>query len=132
MHQYKISCSQSLPNTSPRYDLVIIGAGPHALNLILRYLEKEDADRSYEFAFGLHSRRHVNVGKLREHIFPTNPRKKDLNRILVVDPAGCWLNVWRTNFESLQIENLRSPSDIHPDPIDSSALVFFAEEKKVP
>jgi lysine/ornithine N-monooxygenase len=130
MHR-KIQDNQQLPaQATPLYDLVIVGAGPHALNIILRYLEKEDADHSYEFAFGLHSRHHANVGKLREHIFPTNPRKKDLNRVLVVDPAGCWLNVWRTNFEALQIENLRSPSDIHPDPIDSSALVYFAEEKK--
>eukprot|EP00029_Vermamoeba_vermiformis_P005985 TRINITY_DN2226_c0_g1_i1.p1 TRINITY_DN2226_c0_g1~~TRINITY_DN2226_c0_g1_i1.p1 ORF type:complete len:483 (-),score=48.02 TRINITY_DN2226_c0_g1_i1:17-1465(-) len=127
-----IQATQQPPSTTtPRYDLVIIGAGPHALNLILRYLEKEDADHSYDFAFGLHSRHHANVGKLREHIFPTNPRKKDLSRVLVVDPAGCWLNVWRTNFEALQkIENLRSPSDIHPDPIDSGALIYFAEEKK--
>src|SRR5690349_18367536 len=102
MNQNIYVIQQSQARAQQHYDLVIIGAGPHALNLILRYFEKEDADHSYEFAFGLHSRHHANVGKLREHIFPANPLKKDLTRVLVVDPAGCWLNVWRTNFEALQ------------------------------
>lgn len=36
--------------------------------------------------------------------------------ICVVDPAGCWMQVWRDQFARQRIEHLRSPGVHHPDP----------------
>jgi hypothetical protein len=106
---------------SEEVDLVIVGAGPHALTLLARLVEEEPSDlydqelRQYnKKRFG----RKENAQQRRERL---------LSRIVVIDPSGVWLSQWNENFDQLQIEHLRSPVNIHPDPQDAMALREFAE-----
>lgn len=51
----------------------------------------------------------------------------DPSELAVIDPAGAWLQRWRSRFAQLRIEHLRSPSVHHPDP-DPYALTAFARD----
>lgn len=53
----------------------------------------------------------------------------DPSDLLVIDPAGDWLAVWRRRFAELGIDHLRSPSVHHPHP-DPYALASFASERR--
>lgn len=52
-----------------------------------------------------------------------------LEDLLVLDPAGGWLDAWRANFRALGIEHLRSPVVHHPHP-DPYALLGFTREHR--
>ena len=101
-------------------DLVIIGAGPHALTLLARLIEDEPAD--------LYDRelRHYNKKRFRRNDAQRR-RKEILSRTVVIDPSGAWLSEWNENFEQLQIGHLRSPVSVHPDPQDEMSMRAFAD-----
>ena len=50
--------------------------------------------------------------------------------MLVLDPAGSWLDRWRTSFAQFGIATLRSPLHFHPAPDDADALRAFVERQQ--
>jgi len=111
--------------------LAIVGAGPHALTLVLRLLADDTAtDAVNEGERRLSSRWARRIG------VPAASRKLSAAarlasmerrpRITVVDPSGSWLTSWTALFDALEISHLRSPSFISPDPFDGEALRAFA------
>jgi len=114
------------------HDLVVIGAGPHALTLLLRLLEPE-ADFQSEgerHSKAEHFGRMRPLHLVRRHISKVlNNQTSPLNigSIVVVDPHGKWMEGWKKNFETLEIPHLRSPTSAHSDPYDHRALELFAE-----
>lgn len=48
------------------------------------------------------------------HLLRADPTLAE--RLVVLDPAGAWLAVWRDHFARLEIEHLRSPIVHHPAP----------------
>ena len=109
-------------------ELVIVGAGPHGLALLLRLLD-DDPDESGDFFVGLGSkarawrRTRADLGRQR---CSKETAKAILKRVRVVDEGGSWLNRWDDQFQALEIPHLRSPSDQNPCPYDSFALQQFA------
>lgn len=56
-------------------------------------------------------------------------KKKSMRkRLVVLDPAGEWLQQWQHQFAAYNIPHLRSPAVHHPDP-DPYALRAFAESR---
>ncbi|KAJ3176248.1 hypothetical protein HDU87_005463 [Geranomyces variabilis] len=96
------------------YDILIIGAGPHALTLVVRLLTPHPAslytDKEQE--------RFVRSSKLKSAI-----RKE---RICVVDEHGAWMTRWRMLFDEYGIDWMRSLVDVHPDASDKGSLRDFA------
>ena len=109
-------------------ELVIVGAGPHGLALLLRLLD-DDPDESGDFFVGLGSkarawrRTRADLGRQR---CSKETAKAILKRVCVIDEGGSWLNRWDDQFQALEIPHLRSPSDQNPCPYDSFALQQFA------
>ncbi len=52
-------------------------------------------------------------------------------RLVVLDPTGTWMEVWRDQFRRLDIETLRSPGVHHPAP-DVDALARHVTEHRLP
>jgi len=48
------------------------------------------------------------------HLLTAAPRLRE--RLVVADPTGAWMTVWREQFARLDIANLRSPAVHHPAP----------------
>ena len=51
------------------------------------------------------------------------------DELMVIDPAGRWLAGWRSAFDALGIEHLRSPVVHHPHP-DPDALLHFVRQQR--
>ncbi|TPX72157.1 hypothetical protein SpCBS45565_g00635 [Spizellomyces sp. 'palustris'] len=102
------------------YELLIVGAGPHALTLLVRLLTKypvtlfndEEQDRLL---------RHVKHQKGCGMVDEARKRK-----YLVVDEGGEWLSRWKKLFAGYDIPWLRSLVNIHPDASHASSLRDFA------
>lgn len=140
-------------------ELVIIGAGPHALTLLLRLLEPE-ADLLSD---DVRHRRSLNkkhmrpLSEVRKHIqkvargtvYKASSSNKKSNysennpvpppwslalvrsKVTVLDAhSNRWMSNWDENFDNIQIRSLRSPSSAHADPYDFRALDFYAEYHK--
>lgn len=112
------------------YDVVVIGAGPHALSLVCRLVDDEpdlldEAARSHIMSkAGSRARPHTEV---RRHLKKRYDARALLSkRLLVVDANGTWLSQWTRNFEALQIEHLRSHADLHCDPYDFQGLALLS------
>ncbi|KAI9002819.1 hypothetical protein BC832DRAFT_593527 [Gaertneriomyces semiglobifer] len=101
------------------YDLLIIGAGPHALTLMLRLLTKYPVSlyNDEEHKRLLQHKRHLKTADI------PNGRKR---RYVVIDESGQWLGRWTRLFSGYGIEWLRSLVDINPDASGSSSLRDFA------
>lgn len=56
------------------------------------------------------------------HLALTDPGAVDPGRFAVVDPSGCWLDIWRRQLAAQRITHLRSPAVHHPHP-DPFALL---------
>ena len=132
-------------------ELVIIGAGPHALSLLLRLLEPEpdllsDKERHLQADYRQRMR---PLGQVRRHVrdllkgpkatLRQNDRldppflSPDMikNKVTVIDASGSkWMATWDQNFSTLDIPHLRSPIAAHADPYDHRALEFFADHQK--
>jgi hypothetical protein len=135
-------------------ELLIIGAGPHALSLLLRLLEPDadllsDKDRHIQAEFRSRMR---PVSDVYSHLknLTRGPRATLKRRgkssastgdppplslegirksVLVVDSNGEWLSGWKQNFEALGIKRLRSLMNAHADPYDHRSLEYYAELK---
>jgi hypothetical protein len=109
------------------FDLVVIGAGPAALSLVARILEKwpaalyteeeqrhllwlhrTDHGRSRAFLktgrVGRGSDRYIKgVKHIEDRLENGGPNQEDLIRILVVDKSGGWMKLWNKLFEAYDI-----------------------------
>ncbi|KAJ3169778.1 hypothetical protein HDU88_000415 [Geranomyces variabilis] len=96
------------------YDILIIGAGPHALTLVVRLLTPHPSslytDKEQE--------RFLRCRKLKCAV--------QKERICVVDEYGAWMARWRMLFEEYGIDWMRSLVDLHPDASDTGSLRDFA------
>ena len=108
-------------------ELVIVGAGPHALALLLRLLD-DAPDESGDFFVGLGSAprsSRKSWSDLEKRRCGDDVARRVLDRVRVVDGSGAWLGTWDAQFAALEIPHLRSTYDQHPCPYDSFALQQF-------
>ncbi|KAK7242642.1 hypothetical protein SO694_00016259 [Aureococcus anophagefferens] len=108
-------------------ELVIVGAGPHALALLLRLLD-DAPDESGDFFVGLGSAprsSRKSWSDLEKRRCGDDVARRILDRVRVVDGSGAWLGTWDAQFAALEIPHLRSTYDQHPCPYDSFALQQF-------
>lgn len=109
-------------------ELIIVGAGPQALALLLRLLD-DAPDESGDFFVGLGSKprgwRKTRAAVEQQRCSKATA-KAILDRVRVIDEGGLWLNRWDDQFAALEIPHLRSPSDQSPCHYDSFALQQFA------
>ncbi len=135
-------------------ELLIIGAGPHALTLVLRLLEQDpdflsekDRHKQAQFQKQMRPFNHVNnhIRKLKrgpKAVYKKNIKKscvscKDcpppltqddiLHKTTIVDAHGTWMQTWNENFNTIGITKLRSLINAHADPYDHRSLEYYAE-----
>jgi cation diffusion facilitator CzcD-associated flavoprotein CzcO len=111
------------------YDVVVIGAGPHALALVTRLLERWPSsiisDTEHSRVHHLHSGKcHKNK---RDETAPLTINGLN-KRILVIDKYGEWMAKWDKSFRAYDIEHLRSPLFFHMDPSHPEALRAYAQK----
>ena len=136
-------------------DLVIIGAGPHALALVTKLLEPhrdpleetpdnesvfrtvrgDDATRIRAKWDGDPPPRINMLDRDMREIIKTSALCADrhvlaLSKVVVVDSQP-WLGQWRDQFKALGITQLRSSYFAHPCPVDVQSLRLYAEDKKL-
>ena len=147
------------PRNAPTLDsavipLLVVGAGPHALALVSKLLERscdplEEAPHN-EVLFDRRTQHLPGDAPNRPRL---QPRKRfsamsdremrrlmssasgnrtaqrcALTHIRVIDPAGCWMAQWEAQFSALGIPHLRSGVTAHCDPIHMQALDHYAIE----
>lgn len=107
-------------------DLVVIGAGPHALSLLGR-LATSKPDLLSEAERVQIMRRHGARSRPYSAVKAEFKRRyKALPRTVVVDTHGRWMAQWALDFEALGIRHLRSHADLHPCPFDFQSLRVWA------
>ena len=137
-------------------ELLVVGAGPHALSLLLRLLEPDadllsDKDRHLRAESRSQMRpisdvyRHLRKlsrgpsatlrrGRKAPPLDGGGPPPLSLgtvrDSVLVVDSHGGWLSGWKQNFEALGIKTLRSLMNAHADPFDHRSLEFYADASR--
>lgn len=125
-----LSSSLFVSMGSEEYDVVVIGAGLHALTFLCAFLEEDPMAVHL-----IDAKRGIVRSKLSERQMRDKHRKRKAKsksaiwknlRIAVVDKFGCWLKNWTRQFDVLGIETLRSNAGLHPDPIDPEMLFEFA------
>jgi hypothetical protein len=111
-------------------DLVVIGAGPHALSLVTRLID-DDPDLLTErdrvriaHKAGSRGRTHSAVKK---HLKQRYDGASLLPSTLVIDTHGRWMAQWESDFDALDIRHTRSHADLHPCPYDFQSLRVWAE-----
>lgn len=154
------STSRLNPDIVEEYDenegvkeLMVIGAGPHALALLLRLLEPEP-----DFWSDEERHKRAEKTKLMKHYHDVYRHLKNLSRgpsytlkqtkkrkksshppltlkdiwesSLVVDAHGDWMSSWKRNFQNIGITKLRSLMNAHADPYDHRSMEYFAESNK--
>lgn len=115
-------------------DLLVIGAGPHALSMLTRLVD-DDPDLLTEFE---RAKMTVNEGSrlsrdkkvVREHIKKRFDAAKRIPKTLVVDSHGTWMAQWAANFKAFGIKFLRSHYNMHPDPYDFQSLGVWATQRR--
>lgn len=95
-------------------DLVVVGAGPHALACVSRLIETKS--RFYT---------DHDLTTKRKYYQEVDEEKKPLD-VVVVDPAGSWLARWHSQFDQMKIKFLRSPVTAHPGMFRNFRAFFFA------
>lgn len=98
-------------NGHPCYDVLIIGAGPAGLASLSAVREPYSLDGLNDSQVN----RAVHSLKLHQRL-----------NICVVDIHDTWLHSWKKNFDTLNIEFLRSPALAHPSLFDQHALLAYA------
>ena len=110
-------------------DLLVIGAGPHALSLLTRMIADEpDLLTERERVWLMHkagtrARSHAAVKKELKKRYHAS---EALPRTLVVDTHGRWMAQWAADFAALDIRHTRSHADMHPCPFDFQSLRVWA------
>jgi hypothetical protein len=116
------------------YDLVVIGAGPHALSLLSRLFEKSPFSLVSDDEHNRLS--HLSSKQLLHECCFQLSSDQIKQRVLVIDKNGVWMNRWNAAFTKYQISHLRSPLYFHPDPytrltrFHPDALRAYAENEK--
>lgn len=93
------------------YDVCIIGSGPAGLAALSGVREPYSIDNLNDTQVN----RAVHSLKLHQRL-----------KVAVVDVHDTWLESWKQNFATLDIEFLRSPVVAHPDLFDTNALLAYA------
>jgi len=109
-------------------DVVIVGAGPHAAALVMRLLLDpahwgKDPNPPLD-GFRKHP------AKVRQHLRrpKRNPAwQHSLPKIVVIDKDGDWMLRWQKQFKAFEIQHLRSPEGLHPDPFEHQSLAVWAK-----
>lgn len=127
--------------------ILFVGAGPHALTCILRLLDPEPmtskwVDPNFQKHPSVVSQHKVQAAlKKRRSNKERERREQMLRKIRVLDAGsshmcaegrGTWMQRWREHFNNLHIPYLRSPLDVHPDPVDPQTLRFEANHRRMP
>ncbi|KAI8808313.1 hypothetical protein BJ742DRAFT_893839 [Cladochytrium replicatum] len=137
------------------YDLIVIGAGPHALALVTRLLERypsslisdDEHVRLHQLHTGKHHRDRAVLRKGMPVSGPTKTTHRSykhepvsaLNlsdgtsldkRVLVIDKFGQWMGRWDSSFSAYNIEHLRSPLFFHIDPSHADGLQLQALQER--
>jgi hypothetical protein len=99
---------------SSSYDVCIIGSGPSGLACLSAIREPYSIDLLTESQI----QRAEHSLKLHHQL-----------SVCVIDPEPNWMNTWKTSFEQLNIQHLRSPAIAHPNMFDRNALLAFAVER---
>ena len=114
-------------------DLLVIGAGPHALSLVCRLID-DDPDLLTERErvrimqkAGSRSRSHAAV---RRHLKKKFDGSVRLPGVAVIDMHGHWMAQWERDFSALAIPHTRSHADLHPCPYDFQSLRVWAETQR--
>ncbi|RHY33471.1 hypothetical protein DYB32_001628 [Aphanomyces invadans] len=112
--------------------ILVIGAGPHALALVLTLLE-EHASSEFTERDTIHmgfwtkklGRKNTSSGKHEKpHAVAASASLR--RQIRVLDPSGAWCSTWNHNFATFGISHLRSPVNVHLDPLRPEGLRDFA------
>ncbi|OQS05468.1 hypothetical protein THRCLA_20609 [Thraustotheca clavata] len=111
----KESVTPTEPTEAP---LEMTCAGPNALALVLSLMEE---DRASEFT----ENESIKLSFWRSRLVKSKLKLK-LQNIRVLDPSGTWCNCWNNNFELFGISHLRSPLNVHLDPLRPEGLRDFA------
>ena len=112
-------------------DLLVVGAGPHALSLLTRLVDDEpdlltESQRSHAMSKAKHARPRQQV---RRHLKKTFNGVEKLPRTMVIDNHGEWMAQWAADFKALGIKYLRSHEHMHPCPFDFQSLHVWAVEQ---
>ena len=138
-------------------DILIVGAGPHALSLVSELLEQEVKDPYAESPdnrnlFSNHSskiqdyfvprvtdahvwqrikyrraRQQLNTGDLDGMKVIETPA----GRVMLVDKAGSrFMATWDRHFSALDIPHLRSTIHQHPEPTNQRSLMIYAQRQR--
>ena len=143
----------------PVQELLVVGAGPHALTLLLRLLEPDPdlLTDKVRHARAINTKKMRPMREVHRHIkdiaqgpsVTLKPRKRKgrskkklatlpppltldmiLHKSTVIDLSGsCWLGSWKAKFDAIDISQLRSLMNAHCDPFDHRSLEYFAEAK---
>ncbi|CAD7969392.1 unnamed protein product [Amoebophrya sp. A25] len=134
-------------------ELLVIGAGPHALSLLTRLIDDDpdlltEMERSYMMRrarryrprtevrahlkkrFSLRSESEKETGRETSTGTASTTRELTSDNVTVIDSHGRWMAQWDSDFEAFGIDYLRSHEHLHPDPFDFQALSVFAEMQK--
>eukprot|EP00536_Pseudo-nitzschia_multiseries_P000246 jgi/Psemu1/178014/e_gw1.3.301.1 len=114
---------QERRETNTHYDFCIVGAGPAGLATLSALSESYTLGENIHLNDAHWSTRALNQ-KARTN--GKNKKRKKKKRICVIDPDPNWLHCWDKNYETLEIEYLRSPVKAHPDAFDVNSLFAYA------
>ncbi|KAG7371320.1 L-lysine 6-monooxygenase NADPH-requiring [Nitzschia inconspicua] len=105
-------------NEEQVFDVCIIGAGPAGLATLSALQSPYSLDSNIS-----DSQKERAVKSLKQQ---QGKKMSQERRICVIDPSNGWLSSWKSNFERLEIQFLRSPALAHPDMFDPHALLSYA------
>ena len=123
----------SAPGPPQQLDLVIVGAGPHALSLLCRLIDTEPdllSEEQRTLIMAKAGTRARAPAAVRAHLKKRFDSSELLRRVAVVDAHGTWMGQWTHDFAALRIPHCRSHSDLHPCPFDFQSLRVWAEMQK--
>jgi cation diffusion facilitator CzcD-associated flavoprotein CzcO len=115
-------------------EVLVVGAGPHALTLVAWLLDPEPMPR--KFVDGSQPPpegwREHDAEVERRAVLARKREEEGLRPPLaVVDASGGWMARWDRQFATLELEHLRSHTAMHPDPVSPMALPAFIRRHKL-
>eukprot|EP00400_MALV-I_sp_L67-5_P000921 gene921-1130_t len=128
--------SESSHSRQNPLELLVIGAGPHALSLLTRLIDDEpdlmtEFERGYILQKASRLRPHSEVQThLKKNFVGTEAHQRILKTTAVIDSRGSWMAQWKFDFSAFDIKHLRSHEHMHPDPFDFQALSVWARMQK--